>query len=139
METDKRVARPLSVTILLGIVLSFSAWNGLRLAQALRSWEILDEYGARNGPAYLATSGAAWLIAGLVLAWGLHRGVAWSRRMAFLAAAGYAAWVWFDRLIVQQSRSNGPFAVFATLLLLAFTALLLLNPDVRDHFAKRDA
>ena len=138
MEKRTPSPQPLGVTFLLGIVLSLSAWQGLRLIQAIRFWDILDEYGVRNGPAYLAVSGGAWLVAGLALAWFIRRGLPWGRGMTFLAAVGYTAWVWFDRLAIQGTRSNWPFTLFVTLLLFAFTVLLLFDPGVKAHFRQRE-
>jgi hypothetical protein len=139
MQKAERPPRPLGVTILMGIVLSLSAWNGLRLAQAIRFWDILTEYQVRNGPAYLAASGAAWLLAGVILAWGLGRGLAWSRGMTILAAVGYVAWIWFDRLVIQATRTNWLFALIVTTLLFSFTVLILLDPDVKAYFSQREA
>jgi len=135
MEKHELPPRPLGVTILLGIVLSLSAWNGLRLVQAIRFWDILGEYQVRNGPAYLAVSGAAWLVAGLVLAWGLAHGLAWGRGLTALGAVGYTAWIWFDRLVIQATRSNGAFALIVTILLFTFTILTLFDPDVKAYFS----
>jgi hypothetical protein len=123
----------------MGIVLSLSAWNGLRLAQAIAFWNILDEYQVRNDPAYLAASGAAWLVAGVLLAWGLGGGLSWSRGMTILAAIGYTSWVWFDRLVMQSARTNWPFALIVTIVLFSFTLLILLDPGVKAYFSQREA
>ncbi|MBA4379988.1 MAG: hypothetical protein C0393_04770 [Anaerolinea sp.] len=108
--------RPARVTLLALLVLTVTAWNALRLGAAIASWQVLIEYGAKS--LYIAISGSTWALAGITLFVGLWWGKVWARKAAFLAAAGYAAWYWFDRLVLQTHRANWPFALAVTLVLL---------------------
>jgi hypothetical protein len=57
---------PLSLIFLMLGFLVVSVYGWLRLQQSLVLWEILSLIEIRPGPAYLAASGAAWGIVGLV-------------------------------------------------------------------------
>jgi len=131
------VNRPIAVTALALLVLTLSAWNGLRLGAAIASWQVLIEYGAK--PLYIAISGSAWALAGIPLFVGIWRGVAWARKMAYITAAGYASWVWFDRLVLQTPHANWPFALAVTVALLSFTIITLSLRGSKFFFSKRGA
>lgn len=131
------VNRPIAVTSLALLVLTLSVWNGLRLGAAIASWQVLIEYGAK--PLYIAISGSAWALAGIPLFVGLWRGAAWARKMAYITAAGYASWVWFDRLVLQTPHANWPFALAVTVALLSFTIITLSLRGSKFFFSKRGA
>ncbi|MDO9349265.1 MAG: hypothetical protein Q7T47_08255 [Anaerolineales bacterium] len=131
------VNRPIAVTSLALLVLTFSAWNGFRLGAAIASWQVLIEYGAK--PLYIAISGSTWALAGITLFVGLWWGKVWARKAAFLAAAGYAAWYWFDRLVLQTPHANWPFALAVTVALLSFTIITLSLRGSKFFFSKRGA
>jgi len=101
------------------------SWNGLRLGSAIFFWKTLAEYGAH--PLYIAISGGAWLIVGLLLVWGLWWGKTWGWIAAIGSTAGYIAWYWLDRLVLQKPHANWPFALTATVitLLIIFPILFL--------------
>ncbi|MDZ4064706.1 MAG: hypothetical protein U1E22_08585, partial [Coriobacteriia bacterium] len=101
------------------------------------SWQVLIEYGAK--PLYIAISGSAWALAGITLFVGLWRGKAWARKMAYITAAGYASWVWFDRLVLQTPHANWPFALAVTVALLSFTIITLSLRGSKFFFSKRGA
>lgn len=131
------VNRPIAVTSLALLVLTLSAWNGLRLGAAIASWQVLIEYGAK--PLYIAISGSTWALAGIPLFAGLWRGKAWARKMAYITAAGYASWVWFDRLVLQTPHANWPFALAVTVALLSFAIITLSLRGSKFFFTKRGA
>ncbi len=128
------VNRPIAVTSLALLVLTLSVWNGLRLGAAIASWQVLIEYGAK--PLYIAISGSTWALLGLPLFFGLWRGKAWARKMAYITAAGYASWVWFDRLVLQTPHANWPFALAVTVALLSFTFITLSLRGSKFFFSK---
>jgi hypothetical protein len=130
--------RPFAVTLLALVVLSLTVWNGLRLGEAISSWQVLSEYGAK--PLYITASGGFWLLSGLPLFWGLWRGKAWARIAVLSAAALYTSWYWFDRLALQPvPHSNWPFALSVNILILIFTAPALFNRQSTYFFKQREA
>ncbi|MFZ5912551.1 MAG: hypothetical protein ACOYYU_21330 [Chloroflexota bacterium] len=131
--------RPFCVTILLWLVLSLTAWGGLRLWTAIQWWNGLQEFGTPPGALYIAVSGGAWLLAGLSLLWGGWRGKAWARIGLVGAAAGFSVWYWCDRLFFQAPRANWAFALGATAVLLVFTSVCACLPPVRIFFAKQSS
>ena len=127
------VHRPFIVTLLTLVVLSLVVWNGLRLGEAIASWQVLSEYDAK--PLYIAASGGFWSLAGLPLFWGLWRGKAWARIVVLSAAALYTSWYWFDRLALQPViHTNWPFALFVNILILIFTTSALFNRQSKAFF-----
>lgn len=128
--------RPASLTFLVVLAFLLAAWNGLRLGTAFAFRETLAEYASRGGAVHLALSGAFWLVTGLAVAWGLWRGEAWGRTAACGAAAACFGWYWFDRLALQTSRPNWPFALAVSLLLLVLTLSILSSRKVKAHFRR---
>jgi hypothetical protein len=89
---------------------------------------------ASPAPIVTAISGAFWFITGLILFWGILTGRVWAGKMLIIAAAGYSAWYWFERLIWQEPRPNWPFALTLNLILLVlffFTAKSWRNTATR--------
>ena len=132
----KKVRLPTAVTILTLFVLSLTAWNGLRLSQAITFWDTLVKYSTRGGPVYIAASGAFWLVVGLVMLWGIWRRQRWTRIMAFAAAAGYTAWFWCDWFFLQFPRPDWPFAAGVTAGLMVFFCILLIDHQVVEYFQR---
>jgi len=129
---SRKPHRPNRVTLLAFLCLWLAIWNGIRLGQTLFFWKTLETYGA--SPWYIAVSGGTWLLLGLILTFGLWRGKAWAWVAALGSAAGYGSWYWFDRLVMQEPRSNWPFALGVTALLLIFAALSLFTRPTRIYF-----
>ncbi|MEZ0395909.1 MAG: hypothetical protein ABWK53_05725 [Anaerolineales bacterium] len=125
-----QLKRPQTVTLLTLFVLFFSAWNGIRLGQAIILRDLLQTYRARGGFLYPALSGGFWLVISLMIAWGLWRGAARIQKIAAVAAALYALWYWFDRLVIQIPHPGWPFAMGITLVLLAAFYIDLFDPQV---------
>src|SRR5512141_837212 len=94
--------RPFGVTLLLWLVLTLSAWGAVRLFAALRSWNVLNEFGARLSPLYLSITGAGWVLVGGVLVWGIFSGKVWIR----LAIPGsISLWLveyWLERMFFES-------------------------------------
>jgi hypothetical protein len=119
---------PFRVTLLYWLVLTLSAWNGLRLWTALAWHGVLDEFSSLPISMITAISGAVWLISGIVLTWSIWQKKAWAAKMLLGVAAGYTIWYWSEQFIWQTPHPNWLFAVIVNLALLAFilsTARLL--------------
>jgi hypothetical protein len=121
---------PFRVTLLHLLVLTLSAWNGLRLWTALTWHNVLDEFSAQPTSAIVASSGAIWMVVGILLMWSIWQKKAWSAKLLLGASAGYSVWYWSERLIWQTPHPNWLFAVIVNLALLVFilfTAKLLMR------------
>jgi hypothetical protein len=131
--------RPFCVTILLWLVLSLTAWSGLRLYSTLQWWSTLLEFASPPGPFYIAISGAVWLIASLLLLWGLWQAKAWARYALLGAGAAFSVWYWCDRIVFQMPSVNWPFALAANIILFTFIVACTFVPGTRTFFSKREA
>jgi hypothetical protein len=119
-------------------VLSLSAWGVVRLIAALRWWDVLKEFGASLSPLYLSMSGAGWAMIGIVLLWGIFSGKPWTRLAIpisiFLWLMGY----WVERLFFESPRANLPFALMASILLLAVTLVSALNRNTNKFLMRNE-
>ena len=131
--------RPFSVTILLWLVLSLTAWSGLRLYSAIQWWNVLLEFASRPGPWYIAISAGTWLIVSITLLWGMWQAKAWARYALLGAGASFTVWYWCDRFLFQMSSANWPFALLATVLLLIILSVCVFVPGTKTFFSKREA
>jgi hypothetical protein len=130
--------RPFSVTILLWLVLSLTAWSGLRLYSSIQWWSTLFEFASPPGPWYIAISGGFWFIISVILLWGMWQAKAWIRQALFGAGAGFTAWYWCDRLIFQEPSANWPFMLIGTVLLLVLVMICVTHPRTKSFFTKRE-
>ena len=130
--------RPFSVTILLWLVLSLTAWSGLRLVTAIQWWNTILEFEASSGPFYIAVSGGAWLFVGIALLWGIWRKKAWTRYALLGTGAGFTVWYWCDRLLLQAPNENWLFVLGATVLLLVIFMICVLHPSTTDFLTQRE-
>ena len=134
----ERIKRPVRITLLVWLVLIFTAWNGVRLATGLMWRDTLATYVAYPGPLYISLTGAIWTVAGLFWLWSFWRAAIWTRVVLIGAAGLYAAWFWVDRLLVQaQMRANWPFDLLITIILLAYIAFVVFDPYNENYFEKR--
>ena len=111
---------PFRVTLLYWLVLTLSAWNGLRLWTALAWHNVLDEFSAQPTSTTIAISGAIWMVTGIILIWSIWQKKAWAAKLLVGAAAGYTVWYWIERLIWKTPHPNWLFAVIVNLALLVF-------------------
>ena len=130
--------RPFSVTLLLWMVLSLSAWGAIRSFAALRWWDVLHEFHARLSPLYLLVTGIFWGIAGVVLLWSLWSGKAWSRLALLASILLWLAQYWIERLFFQSPRANLPFAVVLSVLFLAVTFAITSNRYTKNFLTKSE-
>jgi hypothetical protein len=111
---------PFRVTLLYLLVLTLSAWNGLRLWTSLAWQDVLNEFSASPPPTIIAISGAIWMVAGFMLIWGIWQKKAWAPKLLIGVAAGYSVWYWSERIIWQNPHPNWLYAVIVNLALLVF-------------------
>jgi hypothetical protein len=130
--------RPFGVTLLLWLVLSLSVWGAVRLLATLRWWDVLNEFEARLSPLYLSITGAGWIVAGLVLLWGLFSAKLWIFQTIPIAISLWLFQYWVERLFFESSRANLPFALIASLLLFAVTLLSAFNRRTKEFFIRSE-
>jgi hypothetical protein len=105
------------------LVLTLSAWNGLRLWTALAWRNVLTEFSASPPPIITAVSGAVWMVAGFILFWSIWQKKAWAGKLLVGIASGYSVWYWSERLLWQNPHPNWSFAVIVNLAAFAFILL----------------
>jgi hypothetical protein len=114
---------PFRVTLLYLLVLTLSAWNGLRLWTALAWQNVLTEFSASPPPIIIAISGALWMVTGFILIWSIWQKKAWAAKLLIGVASGYSVWYWSERLLWQNPHPNWLFAVIVNLAGIAFILL----------------
>jgi hypothetical protein len=126
---------PLRVTLLYLLVLTLTAWNGLRLWTSLVWENVLNEFSARESPIIMTTSAAIWMVAGIILIWSMWQKKAWAAKLLIGAAAGYSVWYWSERLIWQIPHPNWLFAVIVNLVVLIFVpfSINLLSREAHER------
>jgi hypothetical protein len=130
--------RPFGVTLFLWMVLCLSVWGLLRLLAVVRWWDVLNLFHSSLSPAYLAVTGAGWMVAGLVLCWG-----AWTRkRWAYLAVPiSLIVWLaeyWLERIFFQDPRANLTFMIAITIVVVAITLLITYNRKTKEFFLRSE-
>jgi hypothetical protein len=130
--------RPFGVTLFLWMVLCLSAWGLLRLLGALRWWDVLDRFGSRLNPAYLALTGAAWMAAGIVLVWSILAGKRWAYLAIPIAIFTWLAGYWLERIFFQDPRANLMFMIAVTIAISAVTLLITFNRRTKEFLLKSE-
>jgi hypothetical protein len=128
-------SRPFSVTLLAFGVLIIAGINLYRCVGALLHWRFLAEL-LPALPFYQVLSGAFWGLAGVPIVWGLWRGARWAARLTPYASVTYTTYAWIDRLALRTGLQGHdlPFAVVATIVVLASTFWILSRPRVKSFF-----
>jgi hypothetical protein len=119
-------------------VLSLSAWGLLRLAGALRWWDVLYENEARLGPLYLSITGAGWAAAGIVLLWSIFRVKRWAYIAIPVAVLTWLVQYWIERIFFEGPRPNTPFAIVASLVALALTCTIAFHRRTKNYLTKSE-
>ena len=130
--------RPFSVTLLLWLVLSLSVWGAVRLLAALRWWNVLNEFEARLSPLYLSITGAAWMVVGAVLLWGLFRGKMWIYRAIPVSILLWIIQYWIERIFFESPRANLLFALIVTIVLFIVTLISAFNRKTKEFFIRSE-
>ncbi len=129
-------SRPASVTLLLWVVLLFSAWGAVRLVAALRWWDVLYEFEARLRPLYLSMNGIIWCVVGGVFFWAVITRRRWLRPALLFAAILWYCQYWVERIFFQAQRANTVFVAIVTTLLLAVIATCIFLPSTKTYFTR---
>jgi len=119
---------PLRVTLLYLLVLTMTAWNGLRAWTSIAWQGVLNEFSAHPSPIVTAVSGGVWMVFGIILVWGVWQKRPWTANLLVGTAAGYSVWYWIERLVWQNPHPNWLFAVIVNLagiVFILFNARLL--------------
>jgi hypothetical protein len=103
------------VTLLYVLVLTLTAWNGLRLGTAFAWNQILTKYSFSMPPFFTALSGATWMLLGLFLIWSMWQKKAWTGSLLIGSAAGYSTFYWAERVLWQLPHPNWIFAITVNL------------------------
>jgi hypothetical protein len=130
--------RPFGVTLLLWMVLILSAWGAVRLASAVRWWDVLNEFETSLSPLYLSITGAAWGVAGAVIFSGVLRRKGWTLPAIVVSVLIWLIEYWIERVIFQSSRANLPFALTFSILAIVTTWVLAILPGTKSYFAKSE-
>lgn len=131
--------RPFAVTCLIGLVLTLSGLQTIKLWAVISSWGYLRSLPLSIPPVYLGVSATFWLAVCATLAWNLWRAKNSARRATFWAAIAFAAIYWLDRLFLQANgpqRSNLLFDLVLSLVLLLSVIGILALPKVRAYFGE---
>ena len=132
-----RPRRPLRITLLLGLVLITTALNIVRLLTAIAWRSALETYLSAEVVFYIGGTGLLWAVVGVFVLWSYSCRRPHTRLIILLAAGLYAGWAWADRLVFQgTARTNWPFALATTIVLLAFTAAVVLDSHHENYFRK---
>ncbi len=128
---------PFSLTLLFLLILLLTVGQGIRFITSIAWRDTLELYAPNPGPLYIGATGVVWTLVGLFLMWSIWVGVRWNRIAILIASGLYAAWVWADRLFIQtQMRANWPFDLAVTIILLAFTVAVVLDPRNKIYFER---
>lgn len=128
---------PFRITLLLWLVLIITALSATRTYAAIAWRGSLSSYVSTSTTTYIAVSGALWTVVWLLVLWSFWQRARYTRTILLVASALYAAWFWVDRLVIQAGpRPNSPFALVATLLLLGYTAAIVLDSRNQPYFRK---
>lgn len=132
--------RPWGVTVLIGLVLMFTALQVARFWAAIKHWDLLASLPLQVSPGYLLASGLLWTAAGAGLLYGLGWRKAWAPRWAQLGAIAYTAYFWIDRLWLQARgphNSSWVFEAVLGLLLLGSFFAIMASPSARAYYDVR--
>ncbi len=133
----KPTKRPFAVTCLIGLVLTLSGQQALRLWVTLSSWANLTSLPLTVSPAYFALTAIIWLALGAVLVWGLWRAKPWTPRAIKWAILAFFSVHWLDRIFLQVAgpqRTNWLFDLVLNFALAASVFALLALPKTRSYF-----
>lgn len=138
---NKRVNRPFAVTVLIAIVLTFTASQLLRVWVAFRNFAFYSSLPLKVHPLFIIASGIFWAGLAIWLARGLWRRAAWAPSGAKFGLAAFFAFGWLDRLFLQApgpQLADWQFDVIANVVILAGVFLVFALPNVQAFFGEND-
>jgi hypothetical protein len=131
--------RPIAVTSLIGLVLTFTGLQAIKLWAAISSWNYLNSLPLSVSPVYIVASAAIWSLVGGMLAAGLIRRSHWAIAAMRLAILAYFLHVWLDKLVLQPNgpqQSNWLFDLILSLAIIVSIIGTLALPKVRAYFGE---
>ncbi len=140
---ESRPKRPFLVTVLILLVLSYTALGWFGFSETIRQWDFLHEFPLVVPPLYLALRNVFWGLVGIPVIWGLWVGRRWARFATQIAAISYAIYYWLDRVLLADPvaiAGRWSFTLGLTILCLVYMFLVLRLPRSRKFFGyKRKA
>lgn len=127
---------PFRETLLIWLVLIFTAWSALGAWTALAWKDMLSRYSPQPSPLITTISSVTWFFVGLLILWSIWKNKAWASKLLLGAAVGYTLWFWSEQLIWQSPHPNWPFAVIVNLALLIFILFNTRSMTREDHERK---
>jgi hypothetical protein len=129
--------RPKNVTLLTLGVLLFVSIHLARIVQSVLLWSLLVKI-LPISPLYLVMSGLIWAVSGIIVIWGLWRGLYWVTWLIYLASLTYSIYYWIDRLWISSdpNLSNWPFMAGLNTICLLLIFGIMSRPTVRKFCSR---
>ncbi len=107
----------------------------------LAAWFTLPDIPISVPKGYLLLKNVLWGSVGLIAATALFFRCSWAPKLTYIGAIAYAAWLWIDRLLLQQSdfaSSSFPFTFGAMTLCFLIVVWILSRPSVRQYYEEQN-
>jgi hypothetical protein len=130
--------RPVLISILTWVVITFTTANCLRLYETFINWQILIKYKSVPSPVYITASTLFWIIAGVFISVGLIRGIKRILAYSLLGVSFFLIWFWIDRLVIQSRQNSHLFPMVATAFMILFILMTYFRTRNSYYFQQRD-
>ena len=139
LDTEGKLRRPFSVTLLAYGVLSIAGLNLLRFLGAVSNWGYLTSLPGVS-PLYQAISGLFWIGLSLPVAIFLWTGRPGTPRVTLFFSLLYALYSWLDRLLLAHNSLRASYAyefhIGLTIFLLGFVLWVLFLSKAKNYFRR---
>lgn len=109
--------RPIAVTLTLVMVLILTLGNLTKAWSALAWRNVLTEFSVNIMPEMTALISIIWVVVGSVLFWGILQKKVWRKKMLIGTALSYSVWLWSERLIWQNQKTNTVFSILLNIVI----------------------